>query len=147
MQKLQELLDFCERNGNLGNREIVEIIIYYLTIIQGNEFCIVSDVRAAFVSINHPAPTRTAQYLSEGTQQQRQQYVKKRKGYALHRRNLARLNVEFSDIVKGNKPKIKKGILDVDTCTGQRRYLVSMVEQINGTYEYGFYDASAVLMA
>lgn len=146
MLTLQEFIDHLERREKRGNRELVEAVVYYLTVVQGSDSCTAAELRKEFISINHTAPSRTSQYLSEGTGGKRQQYVKKGKGYALHRRNLVDLNSEFSEFLEVAKPKIESGLLDANCCTGGRQYLVSIALQINGSYEYGFYDATAVLM-
>ncbi|WP_319383792.1 hypothetical protein [Roseibium sp.] len=146
MASLQELLVFCETDEELSNRELVELIVYYQTVVQKNDYCASAEIRNIFNSINHPVPGRIAQYLNEGTSKQRRQYVKRGKGYALHRINLAKLNEKLSSYTGVVKPVSNESILTASSCTGGRRYLVSLVEQINGSYTYGFYDGAAVLM-
>lgn len=146
MASLQELLDFCEIDEELGNRELVELMVYYQTVVQENDFCSSAEIRNMFNSINHPVPGRIAQYLNEGTSKQRRQYVKRGKGHALHRINLAKLDEKFSSYTGIVKPVSNENILTASSCTGGRKYLVSLVEQINGSYTYGFYDGAAVLM-
>lgn len=146
MASLQELLDFCEIDEELGNRDLVELMVYYQTVVQENDFCSPAEIRNMFNSINHPVPSRIAQYLNEGTSKQRRQYVKRGKGYSLHRINLAKLDEKFSSYTGVVKPVSNESILTTSSCTGGRKYLVSLVEQINGNYTYGFYDGTAVLM-
>ncbi|WP_143271222.1 MULTISPECIES: hypothetical protein [Bradyrhizobium] len=43
------------------------------------------------------------------------------------------------------KPKIDDHLLPADIVEGTRQYLQSLVQQINGSYHFGFYDACAVL--
>ncbi|XAT60639.1 hypothetical protein GN278_07330 [Rhodobacteraceae bacterium Araon29] len=146
MASLQELLGFCESDQELENRELVELMVYYETVVHGNDFCSSAEIRNMFTSINHPIPGRIAQYLTEGTSKQRRQYVKRGKGYALHRINLTKLDEKFSSYTGVVKPVSNENILTASSCTGGRKYLVSLVEQINGSYTYGFYDGTAVLM-
>lgn len=146
MASLKELLDFCEIDQELSNRELVEFMVYYQSVVQGNDYCSSAEIRNLFSAINHPVPGRIAQYLNEGTSKQRRQYVKRGKGYALHRINLAKLDEKFSSYTGVVKPVSNESILTASSCTGGRKYLVSLVEQINGSYTYGFYDGTAVLM-
>ena len=146
MPSLQDLLDFSEANQELDNREIVELMVYHQTIVQKSDFCAAAEIRNMFGSINHPTPGRIAQYLSEGTSKHRQQYVKKGKGYALHRRNITKLEQKFSSYAGIQKTVANEDILQIESSTGGRKYLISLVKQINGTYAYGHYDAAAVLM-
>jgi len=144
--ELQDCIDVAENDGTLSNKELVEIIVYFLTVIAGQEFATSKDVRASFSNLHMAIPSRVASYLSEGTSKKNLQFVKKGGGYALHRNLRKILDAKF-DKVKGVKqPDISFEVLSVDDHSGGRKYLVSIITQINGTYSYGFYDATAVLM-
>ncbi|WP_411819541.1 hypothetical protein ABFZ85_12150 [Hyphococcus formosus] len=56
------------------------------------------------------------------------------------------LDARFSVDEEHSIPKISFSFLDEGTFPESRAYLVRMGEQINGTYEYEFYDGCAVLM-
>jgi len=60
--------------------------------------------------------------------------------------SLEYLEDQFSVDEEHSKPKISYNFLAEDTFSSNRQYLVRMCEQINGTYEYEFYDGCAVLM-
>jgi hypothetical protein len=61
-------------------------------------------------------------------------------------RHIDDLDARFSVDEEHSKPKISYSFLDKDTFPESRTYLLRMSEQINGTYEYEFYDGCAVLM-
>lgn len=63
---------------------------------------------------------------------------------ALH--SLEALETKYSVDTEHSKPKMTYNFLEADTFPASRRYLVRLLEQINGTYEYEFYDGCAVLM-
>lgn len=60
--------------------------------------------------------------------------------------HLDNLENRFSVDGEHRVPRISFSFLAKDTFEANRSYLVRMCEQINGTYEYEFYDGCAVLM-
>ena len=138
--ELQDCIDVAEKDGDLTNHDMIEIIVYFLTVVTGQEFAQTKDVQAAFNHLHMAVPSRVAAYLSERTSKKNLQFVKKGNGYALHRAMRKTLDAKF-DKVKGVKqPDISFEVLSIDAHAGGRKYLVSMITQINGTYSYGFYD-------
>ena len=117
-----------------------------MTVVREQEFAQTKDVRAAFNELHMAVPSRVAAYLSEGTSKKNVQFVKKGNGYALHRAMRKTLDAKFDKMKGVKQPEISFEVLSVDAHAGGRKYLVSMITQINGTYSYGFYDATAVLM-
>jgi len=61
-------------------------------------------------------------------------------------RHLEDLETKFSVDGEHTVPRISYSFLAKDTFSNRRAYLVEMCKQINGTYEYEFYDGCAVLM-
>jgi len=101
---LQDYIDAAENEGDLSNKEMVEIIVYFLTVVEGQEFASSKDVRLSFKDLHMVVPSRVAAYLSEGTTKKNLQFVKKGGGYALHRNLRKGLDAKF-DKVKGVKLK------------------------------------------
>ncbi|MCF6292819.1 MAG: hypothetical protein L3J04_05430 [Robiginitomaculum sp.] len=56
------------------------------------------------------------------------------------------LEEKFSVDTEHSKPKISYNFLEQDTFPSSRGYLTNMCSQINGTYEYEFYDGCVVLL-
>ncbi len=56
------------------------------------------------------------------------------------------LEDRFSVDEEHSKPKISYSFLEKGTFPESRAYLIRMCDQINGTYQYEFYDGCAVLM-
>jgi hypothetical protein len=60
-------------------------------------------------------------------------------------RLLAELESTYAPFIGAPIVEIKDSLLPSDWVTGTRRYLEKLVIQINGSYQYGFFDACAVL--
>jgi hypothetical protein len=70
----------------------------------------------------------------------------KRKGsFQIDVRKLQELEDKYFSLLGVKKVEVYSNIIPSDWVKGTRIYLEKLVYQINGTYEYGFYDASAVL--
>ncbi|TLD68211.1 DUF4145 domain-containing protein [Phragmitibacter flavus] len=70
----------------------------------------------------------------------------KQKGtFQLDLRRLSELDAAYSDVLSIRKVKVVGNVIPTEWITGTRPYLEQMVHQINATYEYGLYDACAVL--
>jgi hypothetical protein len=60
-------------------------------------------------------------------------------------RKLPGLDQKYSDILKAKKVEVEGKLLPIQWFVGTRLYLERLVHQINGTYEFGFYDACATM--
>jgi hypothetical protein len=60
-------------------------------------------------------------------------------------RRLEALDEDYADLLEVRRVEVAGSVLPVDTAAGTRAYLEKLVHQINGSYEFGFYDACAVL--
>lgn len=69
-----------------------------------------------------------------------------RKGsFRLDVRRRSALDDTYLSLLNIKVATVSGAILDPDLVTGTRGYLERLVHQINGSYDYGFYDATAVL--
>lgn len=69
-----------------------------------------------------------------------------RKGsFQLDVRRLSQLESKYGDILKIKRVEVGSSIIPNEWVSGTRKYLEDLAHQINGCYEYGFYDACAVL--
>ena len=67
------------------------------------------------------------------------------KTFQLDLRRLADLDGRYQDLLGVVEAKVEGAVLPPEWFKGTRFYLEKLCHQINGAYEYGFYDASAVL--
>jgi len=65
--------------------------------------------------------------------------------YQLDVRRIGELEALYGQLLKLRKVAVSKYLIPPEWVAGTRRYLEQMVYQINAAYEYGMYDASAVL--
>jgi hypothetical protein len=66
--------------------------------------------------------------------------------YQLDVRRIEELEALYGQLLKRRKVSVSKHLIPHEWITGTRRYLEQIVYQINAAYEYGMYDAGAVLM-
>ena len=61
-------------------------------------------------------------------------------------RRLSELEEKFGKFLKIKKVHVQDSVIPNDWVRGTRLYLESLVHQINGSYDYGFYDACATMI-
>ncbi len=66
--------------------------------------------------------------------------------YQLDVRRIGELEVLYGQLLERRKVSVSKNLIPPEWVAGTRQYLEQMVYQINAAYEYGMYDASAVLL-
>lgn len=67
------------------------------------------------------------------------------KKFRIAARRKSDLDEKYSRFLKRKRVQVDDSVVPHSQITGTRGYLERLVHQINGTYEYGFYDACAVL--
>ncbi len=60
-------------------------------------------------------------------------------------RHLADLDAKYGALLKIRKIQVSESIIPAEGVQGTRRYVEQLAHQINGAYDYGFYDCCAVL--
>lgn len=60
-------------------------------------------------------------------------------------RRLAELRKKYGDFLKIKRVDVSESIIPNALVSGTRKYLEALVHEINGCYDYGFYDACVVL--
>lgn len=56
------------------------------------------------------------------------------------------LSHRYSDLLDINEPEATSSVIPLDFVAGTRTYLERLVKQINGSYDAGYFDASAVML-
>lgn len=69
---------------------------------------------------------------------------KRPKTFQLHTKFVVELNAKYEPLLNIKEIKVTPSILPFEIFQGTRTYLEKIVRQINGSYDYGFYDACAV---
>ncbi len=70
---------------------------------------------------------------------------RRKKSYQLNVRYVSELDEKYGPILKIRKLDVEDTVIPSDLVEGTRVYLEKLVFQINGTYQYGFFDSCAVL--
>lgn len=70
---------------------------------------------------------------------------RRRDSYQLDVRRLKQLDDRYADALELRRTEVSDTVIPSDWVHGTRTYLERMVLQINGSYEYGFFDACAVI--
>jgi len=71
---------------------------------------------------------------------------KRSKTFQVHTKYLTDLNSKYSEYLNIKKVDVSDTVLPSDIVKGTEIYLEEMVREINGTYQYGFYNSSAVIL-
>jgi hypothetical protein len=138
--------DFCVGLAELELSPIeraVAVIWFYR---QSQEFeeRSASDLASDLQDEGFPKPNVTR--LKEGLKKSKYVVNGKRKGtFQLDVRRIKELDDSYSGMLGMRRVKITGAVLPTEIVAGTRVYLEKMVYQINGAYESGFYDASAVI--
>jgi hypothetical protein len=69
----------------------------------------------------------------------------RKKSFQVAIRKLQALNDQYAEIASINRVAVTNHVLPAEWFKGTRPYLEQLVHQINGAYQFGFYDACAVL--
>ncbi len=70
---------------------------------------------------------------------------RRKKTFQLDLRKLHDLDEKYLGLLDIKKVQVTSSIIPVEWVSGTRIYLEQIVHQINGSYDYGFYDCCAVL--
>jgi len=71
---------------------------------------------------------------------------KERGTFQINVKFLDDLNKTYGSLLDFKEVEVSSSILSIELVQGTRRYIEQMAHQINGTYDYGFYDACAVMI-
>jgi len=119
--------------------------LYYYRETQEYEERSVSDLAADLQDEGFPRPNVTR--LREGLTRSRFTTRGSRSGvFRLDLRRLEEVAALYEAALVRRKVPISRYVVPPDWIAGTRTYLEQMVYQINAAYNYGMYDASAVLM-
>lgn len=66
--------------------------------------------------------------------------------YQIDVRRLSDLDGRYGDLLAAKRVPVSGSVIPPEWVAGTRRYLEELTRQINGSYDYGFYDACAALM-
>jgi len=70
---------------------------------------------------------------------------KRPRAFQIDVRQIEALDEDYLPLLGTKKVKVTSAILPADTLAGTRTYLEQLAHQINGAYDMGYFDASAVL--
>ncbi len=138
--------DFARRIADLSlthaGRAIALLWFYDYT--QDYEERTASELASDLHDEGFPRPNVTR--LREDLRKDRCVIKGSRKGsFRLDVRRRSALDDTYLSLLNIKVATVSGAILDPDLVTGTRGYLERLVHQINGSYDYGFYDATAVL--
>jgi len=71
---------------------------------------------------------------------------KRGKTFQIHAKYVNDLNSKYGSLINLKEVEVTSSVLPLKPVQGTRPYLEKMVYQINGAYDYGFYDSCAVIL-
>ena len=130
---------------DLSHTDRAVAFLYYYRETQEFEERSVSDLAADLQDEGFPRPNVTR--LREGLSKSRFTTRGSRLGvFRLDLRRLEEVTSLYEEALARRKVSVSKHVVPPEWVAGTRIYLEQMVYQINAAYEYGMYDASAVLL-
>ncbi|MBU0574426.1 MAG: hypothetical protein KKH83_08130, partial [Candidatus Margulisbacteria bacterium] len=69
---------------------------------------------------------------------------KRKKTFQVHMKSVNELDKEYSSLLSTRAVEISPSVIPFDFVQGTRPYLEQIVRQINGAYDYGWYDCCSV---
>lgn len=69
-----------------------------------------------------------------------------RDSFRINAARFQELNDRYSSLLDINEPEATSSVIPLEFVSGTRTYLERLVKQINGSYDAGFFDASAVIL-
>lgn len=120
-------------------------LIWYLTQIEGREEVTAAELAKLMHDLALRAQvnvTRLAERLGENTSVLR---GSKKRAFKIRLAKLQTLTDLYEPMLARPKPKVEALVISKEGFSESRKYLHSMVDQINGCYQYGFYDGCAVM--
>lgn len=129
---------------NLSHVERAVAFLYYYRETQEFEERTASEIASDFHDEGLPKPNVTR--LRNDLKRSRYTVKGSQKGsFQLDLRRLSELDEKYGSLLKTKKVVVRGSLIPDEWVVGTRAYLERMVYQINGAYEYGFYDACATL--
>jgi len=118
--------DSVENVANLGSRELVALFVYFLTEESSEDAATAKMVEDCFRDCSLTPPARIAQYLSEGIG--RKEYVKRDKGYRLHRHYAEKLAAQIGvlEIRRQSHPELRK--LGARISGSEKAFLIETID-------------------
>lgn len=129
---------------NLSHVDRAIAFLYYYRESQEFEERSASDLASDLHDEGFPRPNIT--YLKRDLSRSKFTTQGSRRGlYKLDVRRLGDLESDYGKLLNQKKVSVTGAVIPQDWVAGTRPYLEQIVYQINATYEYGMYDACAVL--
>ncbi len=138
--------EFSEAIGNLdlSHTERAVAFLWYYRQTQQFEERTPSELATDLHDEGFPKPNVTR--LTQGLSASRYVVKGHRKGtFQIDVRRIIALEEKYGSILKVRKVEVSSKVIPSDWFVGAHPYLERLAHQINGCYEYGFYDGCAVL--
>jgi len=139
--------DFAKKISKLGLNRLQQAIafLWFYQYTQAYEERTASELAndIAEVGLGKPNVTQLQQQLKKSIQIVKGKRVNT---FQLHLKYLDDLTAKYGPLVELKDVNVSPSIIPFDFVKGTKLYLERLVHQINGAYDYGFYDCCAVLI-
>jgi len=131
--------------SNLGRVDQAIALLWFYRYNQTFEERSVSELASDLQDAGVGKPNVTT--LKEGLQKSRITVRGRRPNtFQVNVKHLDELNRRYEPLLTNKLVTITESVLSADAIKGTRRYIERLVDQINGCYDYEFYDGCAVLL-
>ncbi len=138
--------DFAQKLAqlNLSHLERAVALLWYYRQTQEFEERTASELANDLVVLGYSRP-KVARLRERLAKSRFVVYGRRKGSFQPNITRLIELDEKYGHLLKIKKVEVEDSIIPNDWVFGTRTYLERMVHQINGCYQYGFYDACAVL--
>lgn len=140
---LAKFVDRVADFRDLPDSQKIKHLIWYAHTAQGQERITTGDVRILYDTLHLVKPN-----ISENLTRlyERKILLKDSRGYYMEGGNRAALDSDYLSFVQDSPIEVGDDIIPIAMIQGTRPHLERLAWQVNGSYQYKFYDGCAVLM-
>ena len=122
--------------------ELIDYFAYYLEQISSQVSFTPVQIKACFEKLSLQPYSNISSYLGKNSGKNGK-YIKKKDGYILNRQAKERLASDVSEIIES---PVSNDLIDLTIFDGTPYYLKSISKEMAHCYDYGYYNATLVLM-
>ena len=145
----QTIEDFAHALLGLKNNETEKAVafMWFETYHDPNRVFTIRDITTALNGIGLiTSPINGTRLVGKLKKHKKVNFDRINQEFTLPAVSMKQLNEEFEKLLEVKQVKVSGVLIAADLFEGTRDYLIKLVHEINGCFEYGFFDGSAILL-
>jgi hypothetical protein len=124
--------------------ERIRFFAWFIHAIRGRDRFSTTDIKGCYTEV-HLDPPNISQFLSDMEKRRPKEVMKDARGYYLHRDIREKFDSKYGQPVE-IIPKTEQVLPNAVVAPTRRGYYIRIIQQVNGCYENGWFDACAVMI-